>query len=90
MALHRKLSEGGFLNPTLRIEPRSGWLCRTSESIQEDRVAPDVPRLLRGYLSLGGTICGEPALDRFFKTIDFFVLVDIEAMPAGMFRRFLA
>lgn len=90
MALYRKLVEGGFLNPTLRIEPRQGWFCRASEMEREDVVAPETPRLLRGYLSLGGSICGEPALDRIFKTIDFLVLLDIEAMPPGMFRRFLA
>ena len=91
MALYRKLSEGGYLNPSLRIEPRPGWSCRNSGSEQtESAEAPDTPRLLRGYLSLGGFICGEPALDRAFKTIDYLVVLDIEAMPPGMFRRFLA
>ena len=33
--------------------------------------APKVPKLLRAYLSLGAKICGPPALDRHFKTIDF-------------------
>jgi putative hemolysin len=48
-----------------------------------------VPRLLQGYLNLGGMVCGEPAIDRAFKTIDFLVLVDVEAMPKGLFQRFL-
>ncbi len=89
MALYRKLVEGGFLNPTLKIEPRASWSCRTEEPVPET-AAPETPRLLRGYLSLGGHICGEPALDKSFKTIDYFVLLDTEAMPPGMFRRFLA
>lgn len=89
MTLYRKLVESGCLHPTLRIDPRRGWSCRVSGSSKEVPV-PEIPRLLRGYLSLGATLCGEPALDRSFKTIDFLVLLDIEAMPPGMFRRFLA
>ncbi len=87
MALYRKLSEAGCLHPTLRIDPRRGGSCRGSGSSREVET-PAVPRLLRGYLSLGASLCGEPCLDRAFKTIDFLVLLDIEAMPPGMFRRF--
>lgn len=34
--------------------------------------------LLKGYLRLGGVICGEPAFDRQFGTTDFFTLVETE------------
>ena len=40
-----------------------------------------IPKLLRAYLALGAKICGPPALDREFKTIDFLTLLDLEAMP---------
>jgi putative hemolysin len=40
-----------------------------------------IPKLLRAYLALGAKICGPPALDRQFKTIDFLTLLDLEAMP---------
>lgn len=39
-----------------------------------------VPPLIKGYLKLGATICGEPAWDPDFNTADFPVLLDIEAM----------
>ena len=39
-----------------------------------------IPKLLRAYLSLGATICGPPALDRQFKTIDYLTLLDLETM----------
>jgi putative hemolysin len=44
--------------------------------------APDVqiPRLLRAYLTIGAKICGPPAIDREFKTIDFLTLIDLEKM----------
>ena len=34
--------------------------------------------LLKGYLRLGGLVCGEPAFDRQFGTADFFTLVETE------------
>jgi putative hemolysin len=49
-----------------------------------------MPRLFEGYLNLGGLICGEPALDRRFKTIDYLVVVDTQEMPNGVYRKMLA
>lgn len=49
---------------------------------------PKIPKLLRAYLSLGAKICGPPALDRHFKTIDFLTLVDMKAMPEAARLRF--
>jgi putative hemolysin len=51
---------------------------------------PKVPKLLRAYLSLGARICGPPALDRQFKTIDFLTLLDIHALPQLFRERLLA
>ena len=48
--------------------------------------APKIPKLLRAYLSLGGQICGPPAIDREFKTIDFLTWVDLEALPPAAYR----
>lgn len=48
-----------------------------------------IPKLLRAYLSLGAKICGPPALDRRFKTIDFLTLLNLEAMPPQARPRFL-
>ena len=39
-------------------------------------------RLLRAYLALGAKICGPPAIDREFGTIDFLTLLDLHALPA--------
>lgn len=48
-----------------------------------------IPKLLRAYLTLGAKICGPPALDRQFKTIDFLTLVDLAKMPPLARQRFL-
>lgn len=90
IALYRELSAGGSLHPEIRVEPRAGWECRLGDAIPVGMRVPEIPRLLQGYLSLGGSVCGEPALDRAFKTIDYLVLLDVEAMPPGVFRRFVS
>lgn len=41
--------------------------------------APKTPKLLAAYLTLGAMMCGPPAIDREFGTIDFLTLVDLEA-----------
>lgn len=47
------------------------------------------PKLLRTYLALGAWICGEPAIDREFKTIDFLTLLDLHNLsPATRSRLF--
>jgi len=51
--------------------------------------APQIPKLLRAYLTIGAKICGPPALDRQFKTIDFLTFLDLHALPVGVRNRFL-
>jgi putative hemolysin len=47
------------------------------------------PKLIRAYLSIGAKICGPPALDREFGTIDFLTLLDLDALPAIVRAHFL-
>lgn len=35
---------------------------------------------LRAYLAIGAKICGPPAIDREFKTIDFLILLDLQGL----------
>jgi putative hemolysin len=41
--------------------------------------APRIPRLLSAYLALGAAICGPPAVDREFGTIDFLTWIDAQS-----------
>lgn len=50
---------------------------------------PDPPKLLRMYLMIGAYICGEPAIDRDFKTIDFLTLLDLEHLTPSFRTRYL-
>jgi putative hemolysin len=48
-----------------------------------------VPPLLRGYLRLGATVCGAPALDEDFGVADFFVLLSLADVDQRYLRFFL-
>ena len=85
-AAFRSLAERHLAEPRHRTRPLPGWACQMEGGT--DRRAK-VPALMRAYLSLGAKICGPPALDRAFGTIDFLTLLDLDAMDAGA-RRFLA
>ena len=47
------------------------------------------PKLLRTYLGVGARICGPPAWDRAFGTIDFLTLLDLEQITPAARSRFL-
>ena len=47
------------------------------------------PKLLRTYLGIGAKICGPPAWDREFGTIDFLTLLDLEQVTPSVRSRFL-
>lgn len=75
-----------LIEPQWRTQPLAAYDCSLAELAAEPAA---IPKLLRAYLSLGAKICGPPALDRQFKTIDFLTLLDLEAMPALARQRFL-
>ena len=48
-----------------------------------------VPRLLKTYIAVGARICGAPAWDREFGTIDFLTLLDLAQLSPAARNRFL-
>jgi len=75
MAAYRAL-EGHLAEPGLRTQPLAAF------AAQEPAAAstPKIPRLLHAYLALGARICGPPALDREFGTIDFLTILDMATL----------
>ena len=80
------LRRHGHLHPTFRVSPQPGLECR--EEASETTAKPTIPLLFRTYLRYGAKVCGPPAIDRAFKTIDFFTLFDTEAMSPERLRTF--
>ena len=74
-----------LVKPEFRTKPLPKYDCQLEHLAEE---TPHIPKLLRAYLSVGAKICGPPALDKEFKTIDFLTLVDLPEMPATVRARF--
>ncbi|HTJ77485.1 MAG TPA: GNAT family N-acyltransferase [Rariglobus sp.] len=72
--------------PAWRTAPLPAWRCAAEIKTVE---AVPVPRLMSAYLSVGAKICGEPAIDREFGTIDFLTWMDLQSMPARVWRKFM-
>jgi putative hemolysin len=72
--------------PQWRTHPLPAYECSLNQLAAEP---VPIPKLLRAYLALGAKICGPPALDWQFQTIDFLTMLDLKAMPAAARERFL-
>ena len=73
------------LAPTAwRTQPLPAFACRLGAVSPQP---PRIPRLLSAYLALGAAICGPPAIDRAFRTIDFLTWLDLESPALQAFRK---
>lgn len=86
LATYAKLVECALAPPEWRTMPVEGWRCQ-SDGVAVNAVP--VPRLMSAYLAAGAKICGEPAIDREFGSIDFLTWMDLSAMPERVLRKFM-
>jgi putative hemolysin len=85
MALYEALREKYLVEEVFRTMPHAAFRC--SKAV-EFAVAPKTPRLFRAYLEISAKLCGPPAIDREFRTIDFLTLFDLEHLPERVRTRF--
>ena len=78
IALYEHLREKYLIEPSLRTKPRPNFACRATN---DSTPPPAIPRLFRAYLEVSARLCGPPAIDREFKTIDFLTLIDLQRIP---------
>ncbi|MEO1368548.1 MAG: GNAT family N-acyltransferase [Acidobacteriota bacterium] len=90
LAVMRHLEAHGHVHPDFTVQPRAAFECyrpADEEHLRWD--APvHIPKLFRIYLRHGARVCGPPAIDRDFKTIDYLVLFDVAAMDEKRARTF--
>lgn len=85
VALYDSLKDKYLVQRSLRTVPQPGHACQsTGAPVEVSRP----PRLFRAYLEISGRVCGPPAIDREFKTIDFLTLVDLARLPDRVRTRF--
>jgi putative hemolysin len=83
------LKEMGAIHPSLRVDAREDCQCKERDFLSEGNDAEiELPKLFGTYLRIGAKICGEPVIDRQFKTIDFFVIFDVETIEERYYKMF--
>lgn len=75
-----------LVEPHLRTTPQPAF---AMPLMSADNASDKIPKLLRAYLAVGAKICGPPAIDREFRTIDFLTLLDLEALHPRVYARFM-
>ena len=85
-SVYRQLTP--FLAPEpFRTRPARSWELPAEGADLQDAVK--VPKLLKTYIAVGARICGAPAWDREFGTIDFLTLLDLAQLSPAARNRFL-
>jgi putative hemolysin len=84
-AVAELLRVGGHVHPTFSAPPQRGFACVVNEEGNGERPEAKIPKLFKSYLRFGAKVCSPPAIDREFKTIDYLVMLDVNALD--MFSR---
>lgn len=82
------LAAHGHIHPSLWVFPQAAYGCYGNDLIVTDPASAQIPRLMKIYLMYGAKICGPPAIDRQFKTIDYLALIDVNELEEKTFRYF--
>jgi len=83
---YARLCRNHLAPPAFRTRPLPAYECSLARLTSEE---VGIPKLLRAYLALGANICGPPALDPHFKTIDFLTWLDLRTLPADVRQKFM-
>ena len=81
----------GQVHPDYHVAACRGWECVPPADELAAGCKPEpvkLPKLFKLYLRYGAKVCGEPALDPFFKTIDYLALFDLHELDAISRRTF--
>ena len=76
-AVENLLQAGGYWHDKFFVPPQKKFACFADTFRVDDSIPARIPKLFRTYLRYGAKVCGPPAIDRLFKTIDFFVIFDL-------------
>ena len=86
--VHARLVERGHLHPEVKAWPLPGLECGLHEHGGQPVERTEIPPLFQSYLNLGARICGPPAVDRDFQTVDFLVVLDVRRLEPHVYRSF--
>jgi len=76
-----------LVSPEFRTLPRAKY--ELPPAAPGSTVEVKIPKLIKTYIAVGAKICGTPAWDREFGTIDFLTLLDLAHLTPAARNRFL-
>ncbi len=76
------LKKKGFLHPQILLPAKPELSCYQGDLTDDPGVSMHLPPLFAIYMRLGTRIISAPAIDRYFKTIDFLMLFDVNDLSA--------
>lgn len=83
------LTEHKHVHPEFMVAPRPGYECGPPGNLTvEEDLTLEIPPLFGIYLRYGAKVCGPPAHDALFHTLDFFTVVDLDEMDERTFHNF--
>ena len=86
--LYQQLKSDGHVHPDVFLSPLPA-LVSQGRAEDADGIEPTpLPPLFQSYLKIGAQVCSPPAVDRRFKVIDFFVLLDLDQLDEAVQRSF--
>ena len=71
------LERNGHTHRNIMVPPLPEVECYPQDFTASRRIKVSIPILFRLYLNYSAKVCGPPAIDRAFKTIDYFVIMDL-------------
>lgn len=84
----QQLQMAGCMHPSISVRPREEVRI-VPAAFDPSAMAPaELPPLVKIYLRIGCKVCGEPALDREMRTVDYFVVFDLEEIEPKYRRMF--
>ncbi len=95
-AVYQSLRDKGLFFPDVDFKPRPQFSFPHPDKADIERVLNDkeqlreaMPPLLKGYITIGAKLLGEPAYDYEFGSIDLPVMVDMWHLPERYRKHFL-
>ncbi len=94
-ALYEYFKQNDFISKKIHAYPHERFILKRPKQELIDAVLNDcsevrrlMPPLLKGYIRMGGKICGEPVFDYEFGTIDYLIILDTARLPERYNRHF--
>lgn len=93
--LHQYFLEKGQISELISAKPKPEFALEKPDELaitefltNKTAMLRFIPPVFKGYLRLGAKVCGEPALDSEFGTIDYLIILDTGAIPDRYSRHF--